>query len=125
MKTRQSGREVSLIEDIRKGKKTVEGRLCRSKFVKYKVGDRVNLRADVYDADGELIQEIPDQAMVEIASIQKLSDFDEFLRTVGYKKAIPRASSIEEALAVYRRFYTLDDERKYGVLAVHIKSIQQ
>ncbi len=124
MKTWEAGRESSLLEDINRGTKTIEGRLYRGKFAKYRAGDRISLRSDVYDHTGKLVKEIPDQALVEIVKLEKFNTFKEMLTAVGYLNVIPRAASLEAALDEYKKFYTPQDERKYGVVAVHIKVIK-
>ena len=53
----ESGRESALLDEIIAGRKTVEGRLNRSKFAQYKVGDTIKLRRDVRQPDGTLRDE--------------------------------------------------------------------
>ncbi len=45
------------------------------------------------------------------------------LKKVGYKKAIPRAKTFKEALSVYKGFYSLKEEKQFGVLAIYIDLI--
>lgn len=123
MKTWQAGREKSLLDDIKGGTKTVEGRLYRDKFAEYKVGDQVSLRADTYDADGTLLKEEPNQALVEITKIERFATFADMLSQIGYQKVVPRAESVEQAIAEYAKYYSPMDEDKYGVVAVHVRMI--
>lgn len=123
MKTWQAGREKSLLEDIKAGRKTVEGRLYRDKFAEYKAGDHVSLRADTYDSDGTLFKEEPNQALVEITKIDRYNTFADMLNQIGYQKVVPRAGSTEQALAEYAKYYSPADEAKYGVVAVHVRMI--
>ncbi len=120
MKTLTAGREKSLLEDIKAGDKTVEGRLYRDKFALCVVGDHVSLRADTYNKNGELIKEEPDQLLVEITKIERFDSFAEMLTSVGYQKVIPRAKSLEEAIEEYKKFYTQEQEKAFGVVAIHI-----
>lgn len=116
----EAGRESALLEDIIAGKKTVEGRLAKGKFLNFKPGDIVKLRKDIYE-NGELIASFEDQARSRVIRVEKYPSFREMLQTVGYKKAIPRAKSLEEAVGDYRKFYSADDEKEYGVLAIHFE----
>lgn len=119
----EAGRESSLLEDIVAGRKTVEGRLAKGKFLNFKPGDLVKLRKDVYE-NGELVASYEDQARSRITKVEKYPSFREMLETVGYEKAIPRAASLEEALRDYRKFYSEDDEAEFGVLAIHFELVK-
>jgi ASC-1-like (ASCH) protein len=124
MKTHEAGRESSLLSDIKTGRKTVEGRLARGKFLEFKVGDTIRLREDFY-RDGQLITSIPDRARTEVTKVEKYESFEEMLEDVGFEKVIPRAGSVKVALEECRKFYGVDDEAKYGVLAIHFKLLKQ
>jgi ASC-1-like (ASCH) protein len=121
MKTWQAGRDALLLEDVKNGTKTIEGRLCRDQYKKYKIGDRVNLRADYYNDANILVRQAPDQVLIEITDLQRFCSLKEMLEQLGFKKFIPGANSIEEALQVYRRFYLPEEENRYGALAIHFK----
>lgn len=54
MTTWYSGRESGLLDDIIAGRKTIEGRLNKGKFAKYKAGDMVSLRRDIRGENGIL-----------------------------------------------------------------------
>lgn len=41
----------------------------------------------------------------------------------NYKSVIPSANSAEEAAEIYDRYYSLEDQNKYGVLAIEIEYI--
>ncbi len=124
MKIWESGRATPHIEDIKAGLKTVEGRLFRDKFAKYRVGDQIHLREDVYDMNGKLLREIPDQVRVEITKLEQFPTFKRMLDQVGFKKFLPRAKSLEEAVNEYKKFYDSEDEAKYSVIAIHIKLLK-
>ena len=119
----ESGREVSLLEDIRKGTKTVEIRLRRGKFAQYQPGDRVWLRADTYEGD-RIVSSEPRQVLVEVTRVEPFDSFRELLAGVGYAQVVPRARNAEEALAQPYRFYSPEEERQYGALAIHFQVIQ-
>jgi ASC-1-like (ASCH) protein len=79
--------------DIQAGRKTVEGRRgALNKFKKY-IGKIVYFLNE-------------DASQVRITDVTCYPDLYMFLVEVGYKKAIPDAKNIWEAVAVYHKFYT-------------------
>jgi ASC-1-like (ASCH) protein len=120
MQTYESGRESSILQDIKSGKKTVEARLARGKFLKYQPGDQVYLREDFYEDDA-IVQSLPRQCLVEVLKTEKYAGFHEMLEAVGFEHILPRAKTLEEALQTCYRFYTAEEEAEFGTLAVHFK----
>ncbi len=114
----ESGRESSLLADIKAGTKTIEARLNRSKFALYKPGDTVWLREDFYGHDKE-IRSIPRQVLVKVTKIEKYADFKAMLQSVGFKNVTPRAASLREAINECSGFYSTAQEKKCGVLAIY------
>lgn len=121
MKLWESGRESALLDDIIAGRKTIEGRLDRGKFAEYQVGDKVWLRRDYRDEGGQLRDGEPRQALVEIIAIRHYSSMREMVDTEGYEHVIPSARSLEDAIAEYDKYYSPQDQAKYGVLAIEFK----
>ena len=111
------GIESLLLQDILSGKKTIELRLGKPKYIKLRVGDTLSLREDVWD-DGNIIESTPDQAEIVIKQLLYFEHFDEALSSIDFQVAIPAAKSKAEALAVYRKFYSPEDEEEYGVIAI-------
>lgn len=124
MTTWQSGRESSLLDEIIAGRKTVEGRLNRDKFAQYQVGDFVSLRRDHRDENGLLHDGEPDQALVEIVGIRRYKTFLEMVIAEGFKRVIPMAETAEAAADEYNRYYSAEDQAKYGVLAIEVKMVR-
>lgn len=125
MRIWQSGRESALLDDIIAGRKTIEGRLNKGKFAKYRVGDRVLLRRDVRGDDGVLRDGTPNAASVEIAAIRHYPDFKTMVIKEGFHVVIPSANSAEEAVSEYDKYYSLDDQQQYGVLAIEVSLYRQ
>jgi ASC-1-like (ASCH) protein len=115
-----SGRESRLLDLMKLGEKTIEGRLNRDKFAEYKVGDEIWLRRDYRDENGELQDGEHDQLRVIVVAVHKYSDFHEMFKHEDFKKALPDATSVEEATSAYQTYYSLEDQARYGVLAIHI-----
>lgn len=111
------GIESSLLQDILAGKKTIEIRLGKPKYIKLRVGDILNIREDVWQ-DGQIVSSTPDQARIIITQLLYFEYFEEALDSIDFQAAIPRATTKKEALARYRTFYTAKDEEEYGVIAI-------
>lgn len=120
----ESGRESKYLDDILAGRKTVEGRLKKGKFAHYQVGDVISLRRDWRDEAGTLHDGPADQARVEVVAIHEYESFLKMVTAEGYKNVIPEATSAAQAAAAYNRFYSADDQKRYGVLAIIIKVIK-
>ena len=114
----ESGAESSVLDDIVAGKKTIEGRLNRGKFAKYVPGDIITLRRDYRDADGMLHDGPPGQATVKVTAVRQYRSFLDMVKGEGFEKVIPSAKSAAEAAALYGTFYSVEDQEKYGVLAI-------
>jgi len=119
----QSGRETHLLDDIIGGRKTIEGRLNRDKFAEYQVGDTVSLRRDVRDEHGQLKDGEVGAAEVEIVAIRRYDNFLDMVTAEGYERVIPSAESHGAAAAEYDRYYSLEDQKQYGVLAIEVKLV--
>lgn len=120
----RSGRESKYLDDIIAGRKTVEGRLKKGKFALYRVGDIIALRRDIRDADGILHDGEPGQARVMVVAIRQYATFFDMVTAEGYANVIPEARSAAEAAETYNRFYSAEDEARYGVLGIVVKHIE-
>ena len=93
---------------IKEGKKTVEGRLNKGKFLEMKAGDEILL-------NNELKLKITDKKIYK--------SFRLMIEAEDVEKVIPNAKNIDEAESVYYKFYTKEDEKAFGVAAIHIEVI--
>ena len=114
--------EITYLEDIKRGNKTIEGRLNRGKYANYKPLDLICFQSSAHNKETSLTKNA-DSVKVKILKIENFKSFEEMLKKVGYKKAIPRAKTFKEALSVYRGFYSLKEEKQFGVLAIYIDLI--
>jgi ASC-1-like (ASCH) protein len=96
---------------IKEGKKTVEGRLNKGMFSKLKIGDVINW-LHITKNKKKLI------CKTTITSITKYSSFREMLEMETLENVLPNISSIDEGVKIYHQYYTLDDENKFGVIAI-------
>lgn len=111
------GIESSVLEDIRAGRKTIEGWLGKAKFLQLKAGDVLALREDIWK-EGVIVRSQPSGASIVINEVLYFETFSEMLESLDYKAVIPSALNIEGAIREYRRFYSAADEEKFGVAAL-------
>lgn len=88
--------------------KKVEGRLNKSKFLEMKIGDEILLNEEI---------------KLEITNKTIYKTFRDMIIFEGIKNVIPDAKSIEEAEAVYYKFYSKEDESNFSVAAIEVKVI--
>lgn len=117
----ESGRESGLLDDIIAGRKTIEGRLNRGKFAKYKPGDQVWLRRDYRDENGVLRDGLERQVLVEVTAVRQYTASLEMVTAEGFESVIPYVNSPEEAAFEYDKYYTHEHQARYGVLAIEFK----
>ncbi len=64
-------------------------------------------------------------ATVKIVAIRKYTTFLEMVHAEGFKNVIPSASSADEAADEYNKYYSAQDQARYGVLAIEIAPTNQ
>lgn len=94
---------------ISAGKKTVEGRLNKGKSALLAVGDTIT-----FSNNGESVK-------VRIVRITHHKSFANMMKYHGLRRVLPGIPNISEGVAVYRRFYSAEDEKEYGVRAICIR----
>ena len=92
-----------------KGAKKVEGRLYDDKRRKIRSGDYIRLR-----------DELDREAFFLVKDILIFKSFQEMFNTLNFSLFIPNAKSIEDAIRVYRTFYSEEEEKRYGVCAIFL-----
>eukprot|EP01105_Mastigella_eilhardi_P023786 TRINITY_DN6051_c0_g1_i1.p2 TRINITY_DN6051_c0_g1~~TRINITY_DN6051_c0_g1_i1.p2 ORF type:complete len:125 (-),score=40.54 TRINITY_DN6051_c0_g1_i1:65-439(-) len=101
---------------LRDGRKTVEGRLNAGDCATLRPGDRVRFAR------------APDGGEAFTASVdgtRAYPSFSSMLCAEGLQCVLPGVASVEEGVAVYRQFYSEEQERQHGVLAIrlHLHSV--
>lgn len=92
---------------VLKGQKTVEGRLNKGKFASINAGDFIEIE--------------PNKEIFEVIYKNKYGSFKEMIEKEGLKKVIPDMDDINKAVDVYYKFYTKEQEKEFGVVAVGVK----
>lgn len=116
------GIDARILPGILNGRKTVEGRLAKGKFLAVRPGDVISVRKDTY-VDGVLSQTEADTVRLRVLSVDRYGSFNSMLTALGYEITVPQAEDIESALAVYSNYYSSVDEQKFGVLAIRFELI--
>lgn len=93
-------------------KKTIEGRLNKGNFSLLKKDDIIYFKNN------------NKECKCKIKKIVKYNTFKEYLSQEGLKRTLPNVKTIKEGLNIYYKYYTFEDELKYGILAIYIKVIQ-
>lgn len=89
------------------GKKVVEGRLNKGKFASLKVGDILKME--------------PENVLFFVVEKNIYKSFREMIQKEGIENVIPDKTSIDEAVDVYYKYYTPEQEKKFGVVAIKVK----
>lgn len=94
---------------ISTGLKTVEGRKNKGKFKDMKVGDVIIWTNDDFGKR---------YCKTKVVRKTEYKTFHDYLQTEGLDKCLPSIPTIEQGLSVYFKYYTKDDEARYGVVAI-------
>lgn len=99
---------------IKRGLKTVEGRLNKNDFAKMRVNDKVIF------FNKELNQEFSAQ----ITKIENFKTFEEMITKNTLAKVLPTIDTIDNGVQVYYKYYTPEQETQFGVVAIHVKILE-
>ncbi|XP_047091639.1 uncharacterized protein LOC124703474 isoform X1 [Lolium rigidum] len=87
------------------GSKNVEGRLAAGNYNRITQGSLLIFNKCL---------------LLDVEAIRNYSSFSEMLQAETISNVLPGISSIEEGVKVYRKFYTEEKEKSYGVLAISV-----
>jgi len=91
------------------GQKTVEGRLNRGKFAAFEVGDVMEMNDE--------------RTPFEVIAKTVYSTFREMLEAEGIANVLPDTFTLDRGVDVYRKFYSEEEEKKFGVVALRIRRV--
>ncbi len=97
------------------GLKTVEGRKNKGRFREMKVGDIVRWENNDFAFRS---------VNTRITRKAEYSTFKEYLETEGLYKCLPGILNLEIGLSVYYKYFTKEDEKEFGVVAIEIKLVK-
>lgn len=94
---------------IATGLKTVEGRINKGKFAALSVGDIITFNNDDFKHR---------EISIKVNRITKYKDFKSYLQTETLTHTVPGQPTIEHGLEVYYKYYTVEQEREFGIIAI-------
>jgi ASC-1-like (ASCH) protein len=97
------------------GLKTVEGRKNKGLFKDLEEGDLIEWFNNDF---------IERRVRTQVTSKKTYKTFKEYLSQEGLDNCLPGINSIEDGLHVYFKYYTKEDEKKFGVVAIRLKLIK-
>lgn len=95
---------------IAQGKKTIEGRLAKTKFLDLRIDDLVRINNSL---------------LTQVKSVRQYPTFKQMLIMEGLFYVLPEINDIDQAEKVYYNFYTPSDESEYGVVAIGLKLLEE
>lgn len=119
-KRRRSGSEHSehkftvkdpYFEQIKNGKKTVEGRLKKGRFEHIKKGDTI------YWVNRDTKEEVK----TKVTDHKTYDHVSDMIKNVGHKKLLPGTKSNDEAQEKYNTFYGEDKQKENKAIAIHFE----
>ena len=94
------------------GLKTVEGRKNKGIFKDLEKGDIIEWFNNDF---------IERKIKTKVVSKKTYNTFKEYLNQEGLEKCLPGINNIDDGLSVYFKYYTKDDEKKFGVVAIRLE----
>lgn len=100
---------------IKIGKKRCEGRLNKGDFQKMEKGDMIEFENEEMG--------FKRQYTVKITDITHYTSFRKYLKGETLRRTLPGIDSLKDGERVYYRYYSVEDEKKYGIVAIKMKVI--
>ncbi len=97
------------------GLKTVEGRKNKGRFTEMKVGDIIQWKNNDF---------MERSVLTEIIGKVEYSTFQEYLESEGLNKCLPGIPSLDHGLSVYFKYFTKEDEKEFGVVAIRLRLLE-
>ncbi len=92
-------------EMIKNGRKIIEGRLAKDKYVQLQAGDVICFNNELE---------------TRVVAVRKYPTFRDLILHEGVNKVLPGHEADSAPHMVYRAFYSEEDERTHGVVAIEI-----
>lgn len=93
--------------------KTVEGRLRKGDFASMAIGDHITFTNTEFGFTRAFVSEIID--------LRVYPSFRAYLEQETLARTLPGIETLDDGLAIYRRYYTEEDEQRYTVLALTLR----
>mgnify|MGYP001586779436 CR=1 FL=1 len=100
---------------LKNGQKTIEGRIKKGWYRFVKIGDHII----VYN------EEETDSCETLVKDVKTYSSIREMLEGEDFKKLLPDAETVEQGIEIYKKFYTEEQEKEFGVVAIEVELINK
>jgi len=115
----QNPKDCPTYDYIKSGIKTVEGRLYKSKYIFYQIGDKLTF------VNNDTKEEFP----TIITDIRKYKTLEDYLVNEGFDKVLPCVKSMKNAIDIYNRWSNekerkeLQDKYGFSFMGIQVKNI--
>ena len=96
---------------LKNGQKTIEGRVRNGKYKHIKPDDTIKV----------LNNEETDNVEVLVKRVAVYPSTKAMLENEPIKKLLPDVDTIDEAIKIYKRFYTPEQELQFGMVAIEVE----
>lgn len=100
---------------IKNGKKIYEIRLNDEKRQQINVGDII-----VFKKESNLVEKID----TIVNDLIHFKSFEEMAKTLPLEKVGFSSKTVEEVVEIYHEFYSEEDEKKYGIVAIKVNVLK-
>jgi len=101
------------------GCKTVEGRLNKGDWEKMEEGDQI----DWYNKEMEPL--IKREFRTVILKKTHYPSIENYLENEGLRNTLPSIEDPNDGLKIYQTYYSKEDEKKYGIIALELRVISK
>lgn len=98
---------------LKNGQKTIEGRLRKGKYARIQPGDEI----EVFNKDET------DKINVVVKRVTNYPTIRAMLTAEAFIKILPDVTTVDQGIAVYRKFYPPEDEHQFGVVAIEVEKV--
>jgi len=100
---------------VKNGQKTIEVRVAKDKYKDINIDDQFIVHND----------DETDSIEVKIIGIRKYPSIKDLLEHEDLYKILPNAKSIDEGIEIYKKFYTEEQQKEFGVVAIEITRLSK
>jgi ASC-1-like (ASCH) protein len=97
--------ETPFFEQIKNGKKKIEGRLGKAKYLNLQPNDCIRFNNSL---------------CTKVQAVRHYPSFVAMLQKEGIEHVLPGIRTVREGANIYKRFYTADEEKTYGAVAIEV-----
>ncbi|MDO8507694.1 MAG: ASCH domain-containing protein [bacterium] len=107
----KSHRQEPHFSNVKEGKKVIEVRLRKGKYAEVKAGDIFEVQR-------------PDESesfRVKVVGTTYYNSFKKMAENENFKEIIPEAKDVSDVVKACREFYSEEQEKEFGVVALRVK----